>query len=63
MIRLFYRLVGTLRQRTIEAVEAIGAWHRKTHSDLPFVYYGVDYLGTIGQDLRFLDMFAFLKSR
>ena len=46
------RLVGTLRQRTLDAVEAIAAWHRKTGSPDPFVYYGADYLACVGVDLQ-----------
>lgn len=29
MVRLFYRLVGSLRQRTLDVIEAISAWRRK----------------------------------
>lgn len=63
MVRLFYRLVGTLRSRTIEVVEAIASWRRKVSPDEPFVYYGVDYLANIGPDVAFLDALPFLRSR
>ncbi|KAG1672708.1 hypothetical protein FOA52_005185 [Chlamydomonas sp. UWO 241] len=63
LVRLFYRLIANLRQRTLDAVEAIGAWHRKTHTAAPFVYYGADYLAGIGRDHAFLDSHAFLSSR
>ncbi len=64
LVRLFYRLVGTLRQRTLDAVECIGAWQRKSgRSSEPFIYYGTDYLANIGVDLRFLDQQPFLRTR
>ena len=49
---MLYRLVGQLRQRTLDAIECIAAWKRKTRSPEPFIYYGNDYLGGIGQDLK-----------
>ncbi|KAG2429849.1 hypothetical protein HXX76_010631 [Chlamydomonas incerta] len=63
LVRLFYRLVGTLRQRTLDAVESIAAWRRKVSPSEPFVYYGVDYLAAIGPDCGFLDSLPFLRSR
>jgi hypothetical protein len=44
-------LVGQLRQRTLDVVEAIAAWHRRTMSGSPFMYYGRNYLAGIGPDL------------
>lgn len=38
-----------LRQRTLDVVEAIAAWHRRVGSPEPFVYYGNDYLANIGE--------------
>eukprot|EP00798_Chlamydomonas_sp_ICE-L_P014827 gene14827-20880_t len=63
LVRLFYRLVGNLRGRTLDTVEVIAAWKRKTNSPEPFVYYGKDYLATVGPDLAFLDQLSFLRSR
>jgi len=63
LVRLFYRLVSNLRQRTLDTIEAIGSWHRKTGSATPFVYYGTDYLSRVGPDLGFLDGLVFLSSR
>ena len=34
LVRLFYRLVSTLRQRTLDSVEAIAAWRRKMGSQV-----------------------------
>lgn len=46
------RLVTQLRHRTLDAVEAIGAWHRRTDSSVPFMYANVgNYLAHIGSDL------------
>ncbi|GFR44089.1 hypothetical protein Agub_g5251, partial [Astrephomene gubernaculifera] len=63
LVRLFYRLVATLRQRTLDAVEAIAAWRRKVSPTDPFIYFGVDYLAAIGPDTCFLDELPFLRSR
>ncbi|EFJ48469.1 hypothetical protein VOLCADRAFT_90723 [Volvox carteri f. nagariensis] len=63
LVRLFYRLVGTLRQRTLDVIEAIAAWRRKVNPADPFIYYGVDYLAAIGPDVGFLDELPFLRSR
>ncbi|GAX74460.1 hypothetical protein CEUSTIGMA_g1909.t1 [Chlamydomonas eustigma] len=64
LIRLFYRLVGTLRQRTLDTIESIAAWQRKTGGNRePFIYYGTDYLLSMGADLKFLDQQAFLSTR
>lgn len=38
-----------LRQRTLDVVEAIAAWHRRVGNPEPFVYYGNDYLANIGE--------------
>lgn len=51
MVRLFYRLVQQLRARTLDCVEALAAWHRRTGSTAPFMYYGANYLASIGADL------------
>ncbi|GLI67280.1 hypothetical protein VaNZ11_011465, partial [Volvox africanus] len=63
MVRLFYRLVGTLRQRTLDVIESIAAWRRKVNPSDPFIYYGVDYLATIGPDVGFLDELPFMRTR
>ncbi|KXZ53645.1 hypothetical protein GPECTOR_6g562 [Gonium pectorale] len=63
MVRLFYRLVSSLRQRTLDAVESIAAWRRKVSPTEPFIYFGVDYLAGIGPDASFLDALPFLRSR
>lgn len=62
-MRLFYRLIGTLRQRTLDCIECIVAWRRKTKATEPFIYYGKDYMANIGPDLKFLDDRAFLSDR
>eukprot|EP00798_Chlamydomonas_sp_ICE-L_P030482 gene30482-35498_t len=59
LVRMFYRLVGNLRQRTIEAVEQCAAWRRKTNSKTAYVYYGQYYLSTVGQDMQV----PYLRSR
>ncbi len=51
MVRLFYRLVGQLRSRTLDAVETLAAWHRRSQTTDHFVYYGTPYMTKIGQDL------------
>ncbi|GIL82880.1 hypothetical protein Vretimale_8381 [Volvox reticuliferus] len=63
MVRLFYRLVGTLRQRTLDVIESIAAWRRKVNPTDPFIYYGVDYLAAIGPDVGFLDELPFMRTR
>ncbi|MEW5314079.1 MAG: hypothetical protein WDW38_005602 [Sanguina aurantia] len=63
LVRLFYRCISMLRQRTLDVVEAVAAWHRRVGNPEPFVYYGNDYLANIGPDLAFIDHLAFLRSR
>ncbi|GIL54900.1 hypothetical protein Vafri_10603 [Volvox africanus] len=63
LVRLFYRLVGTLRQRTLDVIESIAAWRRKVNPSDPFIYYGVDYLAAIGPDVGFLDELPFMRTR
>lgn len=51
-IPFYFRLVGQLRHRTLDAIEEIGAWHRRTDSSEPFMYANVgNYLAYIGTDL------------
>ncbi|KAJ9520959.1 hypothetical protein QJQ45_014152 [Haematococcus lacustris] len=51
LMRLVFRLVGQLRARTLDCVEALGCWHRRTASPTPFMFYGSNYLVGIGHDL------------
>lgn len=43
-----HRCISMLRQRTLDVVEAVAAWHRRVGNPEPFVYYGNDYLANIG---------------
>ncbi len=51
LVRLFYRLVGQLRSRTLDVVETLAAWHRRSQTAEHFVYYGSPYMLNIGPDL------------
>jgi hypothetical protein len=37
-VRLFFRMVNTLRMRTVEVVETISAWHRTSDARRPFIW-------------------------
>ncbi|KAJ9521174.1 hypothetical protein QJQ45_022901 [Haematococcus lacustris] len=73
LMRLVFRLVGQLRARTLDCVEALGCWHRRTASPTPFMFYGSNYLVGIGHDLvplalppptqAFLDAQPFMRLR
>uniref|UniRef100_A0A7S3QPF6 Uncharacterized protein n=1 Tax=Dunaliella tertiolecta TaxID=3047 RepID=A0A7S3QPF6_DUNTE len=64
LLKMFFRLVTQLRHRTLDTIEAIGAWHRRTDSSEPFMFANVgNYLAYIGSDLAFLDETPFVKHR
>jgi len=60
---LFYRLVGAVRTRTLEAVEAIAVWQRRAGGGDAFYYRGSDFLASLGYDLDFLERASFMRNR
>ena len=40
-----------MRMKTLDAIEAVGIWHRRTASPEPFRYNGLNYLARVGPDL------------
>ena len=38
LLRMFYRLVATVRLRTLDAVECVSAWERLVGQNRPFMY-------------------------
>ena len=57
-------MVASLRLKTLDVVEAVAAWQRKTNSSgYPFIYRGEPYLPAMGPDLHFLDRAPFLEGR
>lgn len=52
-----------MRQRTLEAVEAIAVWQRRSGSAEPFYYKGLNYLQRLGMDLEFLERASFMRGR
>lgn len=48
---LVLRLVSQIRARTLDCVECLAAWHMRSGSAEPFMYYGVAYMQNMGPDL------------
>ncbi|WIA38646.1 hypothetical protein OEZ86_001956 [Tetradesmus obliquus] len=62
--RLFYRLVASLRSKTLDVIECHAAWQRKiSNPSEPFSYKGRPYLLSMGQGLGFLDEAGWLAGR
>jgi hypothetical protein len=52
MLRLFFRLVENVREKTIDAVECIAAWERNVGRGKPFMHKYAHPTGSIPRNLR-----------
>ena len=58
-----HRLVTALRKQTLDVVEAVSSWQRRSAVPRQFIYRGEDYFRTLGGDLEFLEGCTFVVTR
>eukprot|EP00892_Ulva_mutabilis_P012578 jgi/Ulvmu1/9693/UM055_0031.1 len=63
ILKMFFRLVGNVRVKTIDAVECVSSWERNVGRGRAFVYNGAPFLPALGEELRCLDGFDFVRLR